>query len=74
VLREGGAAGSHAGLRHPLALPVTPHVARCDLMRGDSEEINGFCSALTDIVVSSDECGDWSRMFGELAEKRCGPA
>jgi putative DNA primase/helicase len=39
-----------------------------------SDELNGFCAALTDIVASADEHGDWYRMFGELAEKRCGPA
>ena len=44
------------------------------LMRGDPEELNGFCRALTDIVASSDEGGDSCRMIGDMAESRCGPA
>jgi hypothetical protein len=40
------------------------------LMRGDPEELEGFCAALTDIVATADEHGDWSRMFSDLAETR----
>ena len=44
------------------------------LKRGDPEELNSFCAALTDIVASADEHGDWYRGFAELADKRTGPA
>jgi hypothetical protein len=40
------------------------------LMRGDPEELEGFCAALTDIVATADEHGDWYRGFSELAVTR----
>lgn len=40
------------------------------LMRGDPEELEGFCAALTDIVAFAAEGGDWHRSFAELAETR----
>ena len=40
------------------------------LRRGDRDELEGFCAALTDIVASADENGDFYRMFGALAEKQ----
>jgi hypothetical protein len=40
------------------------------LERGDPNEIVGFTAALTDIVASADELGDYYRMLSELAERR----
>jgi hypothetical protein len=40
------------------------------LMRGDPDELNGFCAALTDIIASADESGDYYRMLKELAEQQ----
>jgi hypothetical protein len=38
------------------------------MMRGDLDELEGFCAALTDIDATADEHGDWLRDFSELAE------
>jgi hypothetical protein len=40
------------------------------LMRGDPKELEGFCAALTDIVATADEHGDWYRGFREMAVTR----
>src|SRR5947209_4978727 len=46
------------------------------LKRGNAEELDGFCAALTDVVASADgeNSGYWQRGLTELAEKRSGPA
>jgi hypothetical protein len=38
------------------------------LMRGDPEELEGFCAALTDIVATADEHGDWYRGFSYFVD------
>jgi hypothetical protein len=40
------------------------------LSRGDPDELEGFCAALTDLAVTADESGDFSRMFSEVADKQ----
>jgi hypothetical protein len=40
------------------------------LQRGDPHELEGFCAALTDIVASADENGDFYRMFTKLADEQ----
>jgi hypothetical protein len=38
------------------------------MKRGDPAELAGFCAALSDIVATADEHGDFYRMFGRLAD------
>jgi hypothetical protein len=40
------------------------------MQRGDPDELEGFCAALTDIVASADENGDYYRMFSSLADEQ----
>jgi hypothetical protein len=40
------------------------------LMRGDADELDGFCAALTDLAAHADKSGDYYRMFGELVQKQ----
>lgn len=40
------------------------------LKRGDADELDGFCAALTDMVATADEAGDFCRMFSQLADKQ----
>jgi hypothetical protein len=40
------------------------------LLRGDPDELEGFCAALTDLAVTADECGDFPRMFSEMADRQ----
>ena len=42
--------------------------------RGDADELEGFCAALTDLAVTADESGDFSRMFTEMAGKQLNAA
>lgn len=44
------------------------------LQRGDPDELEGFCAALTDLAATADQCGDFSRMFSKMAEKQFGTA
>jgi ribosomal protein S4E len=44
------------------------------LVRGDPDEIEGFTAALTDIVASADELGDYYRMLSELADRQSNAA
>jgi hypothetical protein len=39
------------------------------MKRGDPAELEGFCAALSDMVATADEHGDFYRMFGEMANK-----
>jgi hypothetical protein len=40
------------------------------LQRGDPDELEGFCAALTDLAATADECGDFSRMFSEMVGRQ----
>jgi hypothetical protein len=40
------------------------------LLRGDPDELEEFCAALTDLAVIADESGDFSRMFSEMVDKQ----
>lgn len=40
------------------------------LRRGDPDELEGFCAALTDLAITADESGDFSRMFSEMADRQ----
>jgi hypothetical protein len=40
------------------------------LERGDPHELEGFCAALSDIVASADDSGDFYRMFRKLADEQ----
>lgn len=40
------------------------------LRRGDDIELTGFCAALTEVIAISDNSGDYSRIFGEYADRR----
>ena len=44
------------------------------LMRGDAAELEGFCAALTDLAATADQCGDFSHMFSEMADKQLSTA
>ena len=40
------------------------------LMRGDAQELNGFCAALTEVCASADDNGDYSRMLASYVNRR----
>jgi hypothetical protein len=40
------------------------------LRRGDDRELEGFCSALTEICAIADSMGDYTRIFGKYADRR----
>jgi len=40
------------------------------LERGSPYELEGFCAALSDIVASADDAGDYYRMFRKLADQQ----
>ncbi len=40
------------------------------LRRADDRELDGFCAVLTEICAIADNQGDYTRIFGEYADRR----